>query len=207
MKDKTPKPRKCKICKQKYQPEHQTIMALCSPKCIVEYHNRLKEKRAKKEHKELKIKVYEKENKKYLQDEINKLSRLIDLKFGYTTCIDCNKPFNAQTDAAHYHSRGANSTLRYHLDNLHSARSNCNQYSDTHKSGYAIGLIERYGKKYADYVMNEMPLKYSYIKLSPVEVYEKLALVRKLIRDFDSYKFESSLQARKQLNKIIGIYA
>lgn len=198
--------RTCKVCKRRYEPQFQSIMALCSSECIVTYHNKLKQKKEQKELKELKIEVYQKENKKYLQNEINKLSRMIDAKFGNTTCIDCNKPFGKQIDASHYHSRGANNSIRYNLHNLHSARSECNQYSENHKSGYMIGLIERYGKQYADMVINELPLKYTYTKLSAKEIHEKLILVRKIIRTFNTYQFDSAIQAREQLNKIIGIY-
>lgn len=143
--------------------------------------------------------------KNYLQDEINALSKMIDLKFEHNTCIDCGGPFGVQTDACHYHGRGSNHSLKYHLHNLHSGNSQHNQFSDKHKVGYAQGLIKRYGNDYLEMV-EALPLKYPKIKLSAFEVAEKLALVRKLIRDFETFVFEDARQAREQLNKIIGIY-
>ena len=196
----------CKNCKERFQPERDMIEPLCSVECVLEWRRKLRDKNWKKERAVLKITTHSKEYKKALQDEINKLSRLIDSKFGNITCIDCNKNFGKQIDAAHYHSRGANSSLKYHLDNLHSARSECNQWSDSHKSGYKLGLMERYGKQYAEHVIEELPLKYPYIKLSSQEVFDKLSIVRKLIRDFDTFVFSDSLSARKKLNEIIGIY-
>jgi hypothetical protein len=149
--------------------------------------------------------VHEKKYKKLLQMEINKLSRMIDAKFGYVTCIDCGKPFGNQIDAAHFNGVGSNHSIRYNLHNLHSAKSDCNQYSDKHKQGYTLGLKERYGENYLNMV-ESLPIKYKYVKLSAVEVYEKLKVVRGLIKNFETLQSESSLAMRETLNNIIGIY-
>jgi hypothetical protein len=149
--------------------------------------------------------VHEKKYKGLLQNEINKLSRMIDAKFGYTLCIDCGKPFGSQTDAAHYTSIGSNNSIRYNLHNLHSAKSDCNQYSDKHKQGYTIGLKERYGESYLTLV-EELPIRYKYIKVSAVEVYEKLKIVRSLVKNFDTFKAENGIAMREMFNNIIGIY-
>jgi hypothetical protein len=149
--------------------------------------------------------VHEKKYKGLLQNEINKLSRMIDAKFGYTLCIDCGKPFGNQTDAAHYTSIGSNNSIRYNLHNLHSAKSDCNQYSDKHKQGYTIGLKERYGESYLTLV-EELPIRYKYIKVSAVEVYEKLKIVRSLVKNFDTFKAENGIAMRESFNNIIGIY-
>jgi hypothetical protein len=149
--------------------------------------------------------VHEKKYKGLLQNEINKLSRMIDAKFGYTTCIDCGKPFGSQTDGAHFTSVGSNNSIRYNLHNLHSAKSDCNKYSDKHHQGYTIGLEQRYGKAYLTLV-EELPIRYKYIKVSAVEVYEKLKLVRSLVKNFDTFKAENAIEMREMMNNIIGIY-
>lgn len=149
--------------------------------------------------------VHEKKYKQKLQGLINKLARMIDLKFGFVTCIDCDKPFGEQVDGAHFHSVGGNSSTRYNLHNIHSAKSDCNKYSDTHKQGYILGLKMRYDDEYFEMV-ESLPLKYKYVKLSSVEVFEKTKLVSKIIRNFHTYNFATSIQARNEFNKIIGIY-
>jgi len=149
--------------------------------------------------------VHEKKYKGLLQNEVNKLSRMIDTKFGYTLCIDCGKPFGNQTDAAHFNGVGSNHSIRYNLHNLHSAKSDCNQFSDKHKQGYTIGLKERYGESYLTLV-EELPLKYKYIKVSAVEVVEKLKIVRSLVKNFDTFQAENSIAMREMMNGIIGIY-
>lgn len=149
--------------------------------------------------------VHEKKYKGLLQNEVNKLSRMIDAKFGYTLCIDCGKPFGSQIDACHFNGVGSNHSIRYNLHNLHSGKSDCNQFSDKHKQGYTIGLKERYGESYLTLV-EELPIKYKYIKISAVEVVEKLKIVRSLVKNFDTFQAENSIAMRENFNNIIGIY-
>ena len=178
-------------------------------KFVLDNNRRLAEKKEKKEwtekKAEMKVDTHAKEYKNSLQNEINKLSRMIDLKFEYLTCIDCEKHYGKQQDAAHFHGRGSNSTLRYHLHNLHSANSQCNLYSDVHHVNYAKGLEKRYGKEYLMYVEN-LRVNIKEIHLTNKDVVEKLKIVRDMIRHFDTYQFESSLDARTILNGLIGIY-
>ena len=170
--------------------------------------------RAKKENVKLnerKVVLYEKENKTLLQKEINKLAKLIDAKCGLTTCICCGRDFGKQTDAAHYHSVGSNSSLRFHLENIWSSSSYCNNYSNTHLTGYFERLKDLFGESYRDYVVNELPLKCKSIKLSAKDIHEKLVLVRKLIRNFEkdnegTFGFPDLIFKRNHYNKIIGIY-
>jgi len=140
-----------------------------------------------------------------LQKEINKLSRMIDKHLGFK-CIDCDNPFGKQTDAAHLHNVQGNENIRYNLHNLHSARTHCNKFSSEHKVGYRKGIAKRYGNEYLDFIDVELPKKYKYLGLLDSEVKEKLAIVRKLIRDFKTYELKNGIQAREMFNNKIGIY-
>lgn len=133
---------------------------------------------------------------------------MIDLKFGYVTCIDCGNSYGEQQDGGHFKSVGSNSSLRYNLDNVHSQASNCNRngMGGGKTLEYYRGLIARYGQSYADYVDSELQLKYPTIKLSEKEVYEKLTLVRSLVKNFNTFELTDSLQARTLFNNLIGIY-
>tara|TARA_R110000868_G_scaffold379046_1_gene644730 strand:+ start:240 stop:845 length:606 start_codon:yes stop_codon:yes gene_type:complete len=193
------------------------LQSVCSNSCAYDLayqkvEERIKKKNAvdkkiwNKEKAILKIETHSKEYKKELQKNINLLARMIDAKFGYTTCICCNRDFGKQCDGAHFHSVGSNSSLRYNLHNIHSANSYCNNYSNTHISDYKIGLEKRYGKEYFEYVVNELPLKYQTIKLSSNEIFEKLKLVRNIIKNFNSYVWIGSENTRTSLNNLIGIY-
>jgi Bacteriophage Lambda NinG protein len=166
------------------------------------------ERKAKEDKRKAKINAHESDYKTALQNEINKLSKLIDFKFGLTDCIDCGKFLNKEThqiDACHFISRKKNSTLKYNLLILHSGHNHCNTRNETHESSYKIGLEKRYGKEILEEIEG-LSLKYPIIKLTAFEAVEKLKLVRKIIRTFDTFQFENSLAARKQLNLLIGIY-
>lgn len=163
-------------------------------------------KEANDQTKRIKVVVYEKENKKYLQNEINKLARMIDAKFGYDTCICCDRNLSGQIAGCHYHSVGSNASLRYNLVQIHSGGVYCNNYSNTHIVGYKEGLATRYGKEYQDYVVNQLPLIYKEIHLTAHDISEKLVIVRRLIRELPKMNFKDAMEARSELNKEIGIY-
>ena len=203
---------RCKQCREKFITK-SFLQKYCRKKdeCLdaesIYSLEKLKQKRTKDwkiEKAVLKINTHSKEHKKALQDSINLLSRLIDNLF-YNSCIDCGKPYGKQQDACHYHGRGANSSLKYNLHNLHSGSSQCNQWSDTHKQGYAEGLKKRYGSDYFETVVG-LQLQYKELRLSNVEINDKLILVRKLIREFNTFYFKDGVSARTILNSIIGIY-
>lgn len=199
----------CKICKTKFTPRFFLQKTCETPSCIIEWSKIVRAKKEEKEwkerKKELKVGLYPKEDKGTLQKEVNKLARMIDARFGYQ-CIDlCGKPYGEQIDACHFHSSQSHKHITFNLHNLQSGRSDCNKYSPTHISGYYEGLIERYGKEYADYVKYDLR-KLETKKLMPHEVIEKIKIVRALIRNFETYKFKDGREAREMFNKIIGIY-
>ena len=205
--------RRCKQCNERFQ-QVRTFQYLCMPPkdCSWKYQKILKLKKEAKEWKdkkaEMKIDTHSKEHKKSLQNEINKLSKLIDFHFDNFNCIDCGMFLNRdihQIDACHLISVKKNSSLRYNLHNLHSGHNHCNCYNENHETSYKKGIVERYGIEYLN-IIETLPIKHKEIKLSNVEVSEKLVLVRKLIRTFDTYKFNTAVEGRSILNNIIGIY-
>lgn len=166
---------------------------------------REKQERADKiKYKDMRIRAKSTDYKRELQREINKLSRQIDASFGYL-CIDCGRGYGKQIDGAHFHTVGSHPSVRFNLHNIHSARSECNQYSEDHKPGYANGILSRYGQAYFNKMLN-LPRTYPSIDLSPQEIYDKLAVVRKLNREYPKMNFKSAKEARDKLNKKIGIY-
>ena len=196
------KDKRCKQCKELFTPR-SSMQYICSTRCALNYKSAMN---WKKEKTKMKITTHAKEYKSDLQREINKLARMIDSYFSYNTCICCDKGFGKQTDGAHFHSVGSNNSVRYNLHNIHSANSFCNNYSNTHISNYKIGLENRYGYDYANFVINEIPLKYKEMKLSSIEVVEKLKITRSLIKHFDTYKLITSQSSRDLFNNLIGIY-
>lgn len=206
---------RCKNCKEKFEAKYfNQKFCLEKDECIKALSDHARQETEKREMKawkkrktEMKINVYTSEMKSTLQKEINKLARMIDNRFNLP-CIDCDRPFGNQQDGGHFKSVGSNATLRFNLHNIHSQRSECNQngLGGGKERQYYDGLIRRYGIYYAEMVDVGLQQKYKTLHLTNKEIYEKTEIVRKLIRDFDTFMFEDPKEAREKLNKIIGIY-
>ena len=141
--------------------------------------------------------------KEDLQKEINKIARLID---GDLPCISCGTQKPVQYAGGHRKSVGSHSNIRYHLDNIHKQCNNyCNKNLSGNPDGYDVGISNRYGPAYLDKVLT-LTLKHKELKITKDELIEKIAIARKIIRDFETFHFENPLQARHQINKILNIY-
>ena len=200
---------RCKICREKFEVKIFNQKVCFDPSCVLAYSKEVKlkewERQSKKQNKPKATKKVS--TKEYLQQEVNKLARLIDEHFNYN-CIDCSKPFNKVVQGAHYHNVGGNENIRFNLHNIHSARAHCNMYSSEHKKGYVIGLKDRYGPNYYNLVETELSIKYSYLGLNEVELKEALKNTRKCIRELKNIikVCSNGKEARDKLNKLIGIY-
>lgn len=203
------KPKKCKWCQKTFTP-YNSLMVVCSPMCASSLAAKKEgEKRAradKVKFKDMRIRAKETDHKKELQREINKLARSIDNFYGFVTCIDCDRKFGKQIDGAHFNSVGAHPSVRFNLHNIHAADSQCNKFSDQHKEGYVKGLRYRYGDVYLKRIQ-DLPKRFPETKLSPQEIYDKLAIVRNINRNFpNGMSFSSAIAARDWYNYEIGIF-
>jgi len=212
---------KCKNCKEKHTPfnsldnwckeiDCQTAKAmhlLGQKKKQDEKAEKKQKHEWAKEKKEKAPYLYPKKYKGKLADACQMLARKIDNYFGYL-CIDCGKPYGKQQDGGHFNSKGKNMSIAFNLHNIHSQKSDCNQngLGGGRERQYYDGLISRYGAKYAEYVDIGLQKEFKYIGLLDTEIAEKLAIVAKLNRDFDTFKLTSSIGARTMFNNIIGIY-
>ena len=215
---------RCKICNEKFDASKHFNRKTCFKKeCIDEFRIQTLQKEALKNLKKIKdqnkleqkerftsMKINSKGNvfKKQLQDEINSLARKTDLYFKFNLCIDCSKPYGKQQDGGHFNSVGSNPSIRYNLHNIHSQKSDCNRngLGGGKRLEYYEGLQGRYSKEYADFVRYEIALEYKTIKLTNKEIHDKIPIVRKLNRDFETFKFNDPIEARNMMNTIIGIY-
>lgn len=160
--------RKCAICRASFQPKSMTHKLCGSADCGIEW---AEKERTKRERKESRIKArQEAEDRKQTKERINQLKpltywekraeqqfnryvRLRDLYAGHG-CISCEKPNNwhGQWHASHFKSVGANSFLRYHLWNVHMACSVCNDRLSGNIGEYTLRLPSRIGQERFQYV-------------------------------------------------------
>jgi len=144
---------------------------------------------------------------KHLQQEVNKIVRLIDRD---TFCISSLKPLNDKFDAGHYYSCGSNPAIRFNLLNIYAQSVHDNR----HKGGNPISFMENlnlvYGKEVAEMVTG-LKLHYPLLKLSKDELKEKITIARKIVCDLkklDAVYPEPSerIRLRFKYNEMIGIY-
>ena len=203
---------RCRHCKEKFTSTRfnvkycekidcRTQEAMYNLGKIKEREKRLKAKAKRK----VKLEVKRDEYAGTLQKEINKLARQIDSKF-FDTCIDCGKKLGDSKHGAHFNNVKGHENIRFNLHNIHQSRGHCNKYSSQHKVGYEEGLKNRYGEDYFNFVKFELNLKYPVLKLTGQEISEKLKIVRKLNRDFETFVFTDPKKARDMFNELIGIY-
>lgn len=209
------KNKKCKICKKEFTPPaNRPTQIVCSWLCGQKYAQKFRAKQEKEQKKEsdkrlekMKIEAHSQKHKKTLQAEINKLSRMIDEYCGNVTCIDCGKDLeqNKQIDGSHFHNVQGNENLRYNLHNIHSSRSECNQFHGGKKDGYKKGIIDRYGYEYLERIEG-LKTEFKTLKLQNKEIYEAIPVVRKLQRDLPTFTTKDAIFLRNWCNKIIGFY-
>ena len=121
----------------------------CSAKCAIDYANKLKEikekKNWKKKKKEWKEKLKTKKDyEKELEVIFNKYIRLRDSQDG---CISCDKKAGEfRLTAGHYFPAGSYKNVRFDEDNVHGqCWFDCNKNKSGNLSEYKIRLVEKIG--------------------------------------------------------------
>lgn len=154
------KPRRCKICNEVFTP-NRPLVPVCSPKCAIDYTNKLKANKAKKEKSILKEKLktlsdLEAEAKKSFQ-------RYVRLRDKDLPCISCNNSNTNDWAGGHYFSAGMYSGLMFDERNCHKqCNTHCNKYLSGNLLEYRKGLIKRFGIKFVEKLESESDQKRNY---------------------------------------------
>lgn len=151
----TLKPRRCKHCRNKFQPER--LGQLIHTECIEGYCLALREKRQRKEKSEAtkqrraeraahrmalaKTKTWA-EYHAAAQKEVNAMVRARDAGL---PCISCGTPWAPDFQAGHYRSCGAAKNLALDPRNIHGQCVQCNLHKHSNAIEYRIGLAARCG--------------------------------------------------------------
>lgn len=195
-----PRKRKCKECKESFQP-YNSIQPVCSPKCALV---KVRREAEKQKFQEMKDRVTNWKGK--LQDEVNKLVRLIDVGL---PCLAKEGYYPNQYHAGHVFSRGSNTSMKYNLHNIHrqSAQSNHFQNDD---GLLREGMVREHGQEYMDFVseLRQIPvLKYKDWEYK--EFYDKAHAVWLRMKKIDiegTYPLDMRMELRNNINIELGIY-
>lgn len=204
----------CKICKVKFEQKKFNVRyCLQTDECIKAFNQWVKDEKEKankrkwqKEKKELKEKIKTLSDwQKELEKEINKIAVLIDIGNG---CISCNGSKSPQ--GGHYHSVKANGSIRFNLDNIHLQDYYCNVEKSANLHQYDLGLINRYGKEYWEYVKFDIVRLFPLLKMAKNEYQDKINIARQIVKELKSvnltYSAKVRLELRKEYNNRIGVY-
>jgi len=158
---KTPKSKKCAVCKAEFT-SHGGFVTWCGFDCgVVLATARLgkakrkaaKEKKveAVKDRKETKVKLAKMDTRgdwiRFAQQSFNAYIRERDKQAGHP-CISSGRPLDWSgnaVDAGHFRSRGSAPHLRFDERNCHAQSKHDNRYASGNASGYRHGLIARIG--------------------------------------------------------------
>lgn len=158
------KPRKCKACREVFQPA-RPMQHACSPACALVLAKAARAKAVKAQQaKERRALRERKERLKTRQDwlreaqaSVNKYVRLRDAHLG---CVSCDRPasWDGQWHASHLRSVGAASAVRFHLWNIHKACSICNNHLSGNLAHYRPRLIDRIGAARVEWLERQTQL-------------------------------------------------
>lgn len=205
---------KCKYHKEKFIPKYPfQKFCLSDDECIKAFNEFVKAEKEKQ-----RVKQWQKEKKVIkeslktksdyesdLQDEINHIARLIDKETG---CISCGG--QKSLAGGHYHSVGSNKTIRFHLDNIHLQDFYCNNWKSANTHKYDLGLIERYGNDYWNYIKFDIPKLFPLLKMAKNDYVDKIKTARQIVKELQkadlTYSAKVRLELRKKFNERLGIY-
>ena len=179
------KPRKCRHCKQMFQPTYcgqNTCSFECKVALGVFFAERSKAKREKAERiaeiastKILREKLKTKsEWMREAQTAFNQFIRLRDQLAGHP-CISSGKPLDwsgNNVDAGHYRSIGSAPHLRFDERNCHAQSKKDNRYLSGNAVDYRIGLIARIGLEEVESLeADQTPKKYTIAELRAIKAH------------------------------------
>ena len=151
---KKPRPKKCKACRETYQPD-RPLTEVCGVKCAIELAKIKREKKQKKADKERlgelqPISHWLTETQKVFNEYIR------HHRDKHEPCISCGTTGDVQYCAGHYRTRGAASHLRFDERNVHKqCNKRCNLELSGNIAGYRPRLIEKIGLEAVEALEND----------------------------------------------------
>lgn len=172
---KLPKPKKCKVCSDTFQPTRMIQPTCAKFECQVAYAQQAAEKSAqKRKAKESKALREAKERiktrsqwLKEVQVECNRYCRLRDKDL---PCISCGRFHGGQYHAGHYLSVGSRPELRFEVSNIHKQCAPCNNHLSGNIALYRIALVKKIGLDKVEWLEgHHEPKKYTIDELKALK--------------------------------------
>lgn len=181
------KPRKCRVCGERFTPVKQ-IQPVCQNfECMVEFANLSAEKSKKRRERNdrEKMKAYResiktlRDFKKEAQTAVNAYVRERDKDL---PCISCGRYHTGQYHAGHYLSRGAHPELALNERNIYKQCMPCNTHLSGNQINFRKGIIERKGLKEVEWLEGYHPVK----KMTVDELKDLTAYYKRKLKELKS---------------------
>lgn len=156
---KKPRPKKCKVCKETFQPE-RNLQPCCSIKCAIAKVKIDKAAKAKKDAAQRKQDI--KPRAQWLREAQKEFNAYIRLRDKDKPCISCQRHHKGQYHAGHYRSVGACPELRFNELNVRKQCAPCNNHLSGNIGEYRINLVKLIGVENVEWLEgSHEPLKLS----------------------------------------------
>jgi hypothetical protein len=144
--------KKCKYCKEKFEPISFLQKNCFEPNCVTDWINETKQKQWTKKKAKLKAELMTVQDYiKIAQQVFNKYIRLRDQG---QNCISCNKPA-LKENAGHFYNANNHWNVRFNEDNVHLQCEYCNTYLHGNLIQYRESLINKIGSNNYDILTAE----------------------------------------------------
>jgi len=147
----------CRHCGKEFTPA-RPLQAVCGPRCAAAATRAASKAKKASERATLKSRKEKlKPRAKWLAECQTIVNRIVRIRDADKPCISCERPANwgGQWHASHLRSRGAASSIRFHLWNIHKSCSICNNHLSGNLSGYLPRVRERIGDARVDWLYEQ----------------------------------------------------
>jgi len=148
--------RRCCGCKERFKADSMISLPVGffhSVDCSIQYANKKTAVKSKKVHAKQKSDFYAndvKTRKKAAKDACHSYIRMRDRE---QSCICCGETLGNDFQAGHWLPSGSNTKIRYHEDNIHAQRLNCNYFKGGDSGDYKDNLIDKIGSERVKYLL------------------------------------------------------
>lgn len=161
------RPKKCKVCKETFQP-FRPLQICCTVGCSIEYAQKQRATNERKEYREAKVKA--KTRKEWIKDAQTACNSFIRLRDSKLPCVSCGRFHEGQYHAGHYMPTSTRPSLRFNELNINKQCSSCNNHKHGNLVLYRIELIKRIGLDKVEWLEGDhQPSKYTIEELKEIK--------------------------------------
>ena len=177
---KSSRPKKCRVCGEKYRPQN-SLQTACSPECAIKKvrNERVAAQFAPYRAKRGKVVHNKAWHLKTAQAAFNAYIRERDKAL---PCVSCGKWHQGQYHAGHFRPVGSQPAVRFDERNCHRQCSVCNNHRSGNLNAYRPELIRRVGSDVVDWLERDHPPR----KFEIEELKTLTALYRQKLKDMQS---------------------